>query len=288
MKRMKQTLPFGKVQAVGLTILLAALATGCTEVNVAIDELLGKQPPLLSAAAAPDQSRLPTILAKKRPAGERPQSEEHQVQPRSEERTPLPTPSTTAPTPPRKSQEAQSEPAPPAITAPTAPKEPPKEEAQEHQLSPPRDQPSAREASVYRVKGKKAPPGAMPPAKKEEVPAGVTVSAPSEPSTFSGISRDPFKAPTEILPSECPPSMPLCKFDRSQLKLVGVIQVADGQFKGMVEDPDGRGYFVTPGMQIGGATVTQVTQRGIILHVRKTGQDVVLPLFVEARESREL
>jgi len=82
--------------------------------------------------------------------------------------------------------------------------------------------------------------------------------------------------------------MPLCKFDRSQLKLVGVIQVSDGQFKGMVEDPDGRGYFVTPGMQIGGATVTQVTQRGITLHLRKTGQDVVLPLFLESRESREL
>jgi len=34
--------------------------------------------------------------------------------------------------------------------------------------------------------------------------------------------------------------------------------------------------------------VTQVTQRGITLHLRKTGQDVVLPLFLESRESREL
>lgn len=107
---------------------------------------------------------------------------------------------------------------------------------------------------------------------------------PAEPATFTGVARDPFKAPTEILPSECPPSMPLCKFDRSQLKLVGVIQVAEGHFKGMVEDPDGRGYFVTPGMQIGGATVTQVTQRGVTLHLRRTGQDVVLPLFAEVKE----
>jgi hypothetical protein len=101
------------------------------------------------------------------------------------------------------------------------------------------------------------------------------------------VVRDPFKAPTEILPSECPPSMPLCRFDRSQLKVVGVIQVEDGQFKGMVEDPDGRGYFITPGMQIGGATVTQVTNKGIMLHVAKSKQDVMMPLFLEAREAGE-
>jgi hypothetical protein len=95
--------------------------------------------------------------------------------------------------------------------------------------------------------------------------------------------RNPFKQPTEVLPSECPPSMPLCRFDRSQLKLVGVIQVSEGEFKGMVEDPDGRGYFVTPGMQIGGATVTQVSNKGITLHLHRTRQDVVMPLFKEAR-----
>jgi Tfp pilus assembly protein PilP len=98
------------------------------------------------------------------------------------------------------------------------------------------------------------------------------------------LLRDPFKQPTEILPSECPPSMPLCRFDRSQLKLVGVMQVSEGQFKGLVEDPDGRGYFITAGMQIGGATVTQVTNKGIILHVHRTRQDVTMPLFREARE----
>ena len=81
--------------------------------------------------------------------------------------------------------------------------------------------------------------------------------------------------------------MPLCRFDRSQLKLVGVIQVSEGQFKGLVEDPDGRGYFITSGMQIGGATVTQVTNKGITLHVHRTRQDVTMPLFREARESGE-
>ena len=99
--------------------------------------------------------------------------------------------------------------------------------------------------------------------------------------------RNPFKPPTEILPSECPPSMPLCRFDRSQLKLVGVIQVSEGEFKGMVEDPDGRGYFVTTGMQIGGATVTQVNDKGITLHLHRTHQDVMMPLFKEAKKAGE-
>jgi len=93
--------------------------------------------------------------------------------------------------------------------------------------------------------------------------------------------------PTEVLPSDCPPSMPLCKFDRSQLKLVGVIQVSEGNYKGMVEDPDGRGYFITTGMQIGGATVTQVTSKGITLHLHKTRTDVTMPLVREARDTGE-
>lgn len=97
------------------------------------------------------------------------------------------------------------------------------------------------------------------------------------------MGRDPFEQPTEILPSDCPPSMPLCKFDRSQLKLVGVIQEGEGNYKAMVEDPDGRGYFVTAGMQIGSATVTQVNNKGITLHLHRTHQDVQLPLFSEAR-----
>jgi hypothetical protein len=55
----------------------------------------------------------------------------------------------------------------------------------------------------------------------------------------------------------------------------------------MVEDPDGRGYFVTPGMQIGNATVTQVTNKGVILHVHKSKQDVIIPLYKEPKETEE-
>ncbi len=130
--------------------------------------------------------------------------------------------------------------------------------------------------------GKRRGPGIFPPGvtpERSEERRGRDVFA---------IERDPFRPPTEILPTECPPSMPLCRFDRSQLKLVGIIQVGDGQFKAMVEDPDGRGYFVTSGMQIGGATVTQVSNRGVTLHLHKTQQDVLMPLTSQAREPAEM
>ena len=81
--------------------------------------------------------------------------------------------------------------------------------------------------------------------------------------------------------------MPLCRFDRSQLKLVGVIRVSSGQFKGMVEDPDGRGYFVIPGTQIGGATVTQVSAKGMTLHDHLSKENVVMPLVKEVKEASE-
>jgi hypothetical protein len=101
------------------------------------------------------------------------------------------------------------------------------------------------------------------------------------------MGREPFVDPTaSMLPpdSECPPSMPLCRFDPSQLKLVGVIQV-DGNYKGMVEDPDGRGYYVTVGTQVSGATITQVNNRGMTLHLHRSGQDRVIPLYREGKEA---
>lgn len=128
--------------------------------------------------------------------------------------------------------------------------------------------------------GKRRPPGKRSPATEVAQPK------PKEKSFFV-VDRDPFEKPREVLPTECPPSMPLCRFDRSQLKLVGVIQIADGQFKGMVQDPDGRGYFVTPGMQILGSTVTQVGFRGVTLRDHKTQREILMRLFAESREPGE-
>lgn len=261
MKRMNGTYSFVRSCTIGLALLLGTLMTGCTEVNMAIDQLLGKQPAIVSAAVS-GESQPSVIVARKTSPGEQPAAEKTPVEPSSRQGM-APAPVAPPPEPAQKHLEAAQR------TAPTS--------------SPT----TGRDASVKEAKGKKALPGSpqtLPPPKKEEVPGAPSAPVATEPTTFTAVVRDPFKAPTEVLPSDCPPSMPLCKFDRSQLKLVGVIQVQEGNFKGMVEDPDGRGYFVTPGMQIGGATVTQVTQRGITLHLRKTGQDVVLPLFVETRE----
>jgi len=245
---------------------MLALLAGCQEVNTAIDSLLGKRSPVLSAA----QESVPVSVlpAKKRPAGELPPPTPTSAAQQTEERKS----SEEGKSAPRKVPDSM--PRKPEVTKP----------AKAATTTAPQAQ--TKEVPVVLSAGKKrAPgPGTMAPRPKEEATPAVAAEKP--PTDFT-VVRDPFKAPTEILPSECPPSMPLCRFDRSQLKVVGVIQVEEGQFKGMVEDPDGRGYFITPGMQIGGATVTQVTNKGIMLHVAKSKQDVMMPLFLGAREGQE-
>jgi len=236
-----------KVYFLGPILLMLAFLTGCKEVNVAVDGILGRTvTPAIAAGLESSPTKL--MLAKKREPGGGPPVEE-QVGPGLQ-------PETEAVKPAAKPGTPETE------TSPASPK--------------------ASEVIPRLTQGKKRPPGALSPS--EEAAKAQQELAVKESFT---IERDPFKAPTEILPSECPPSMPLCRFDRSQLKLRGVIQLADGQFKGMVEDPDGRGYFVIPGMQIGGATVTQITNKGVTLFLHKTRQDVLMPLFVEAKEGKE-
>ena len=92
------------------------------------------------------------------------------------------------------------------------------------------------------------------------------------------FKRDPFKAPTEILPSHCSPSTPLCRFDYSQLKVVGVIESSEGSMKALVEDPEGQGYSVSAGQVIGNGTVMQISREGIHLRMHR-GRDVTLPMF---------
>jgi len=225
MQRLMTINALKRAYCAGLAIAIISCLSGCQEANMAIDFIVGRQSPVVSAA--PQFERPPIILAARRSAGE----------------SSAPAPTAAGPT-------AQADEAPAAVPAPQ--------------------------------QGKRRAPGVFPP--------GVVSERPEEKRVrdIFDIERDPFRPPTEILPTECPPSMPLCRFDRSQLKLVGIIQVGDGQFKAMVEDPDGRGYFVTSGMQIGGATVTQVSNRGVTLHLHKTQQDVLIPLFRETREASEM
>lgn len=228
---------------VGLAVAALTLLTGCEEANMAVDSILGRRSPALSAAPQVPPSMIP---AAKRMPGEK-------VAAGAEVGSSVETP--------------------PARVTPPAPTE---------AASPTPQPPAPQGAQTPATAGKRRAPGELSPQLKATMPQGEERVK----ETFV-VVRDPFKQPTEILPSECPPSMPLCRFDRSQLKLVGVIQVSEGQFKGLVEDPDGRGYFITAGMQIGGATVTQVTNKGITLHVHRTRQDVTMPLFREARETGE-
>lgn len=230
MKHLRHSHMMRRIIYLGMVVLVLVTLAGCEEANMAIDSILGRRSPILSAA--PQASSQSLIPAKRRAPGEK-----------------------TSP-----------------IVEPTAPAE-----------QKPAGEAAKTEPAQYATQqGKRRAPGQLSPAMQQLAP-----HEEKTPAELFRAERNPFKPPTEILPSECPPSMPLCRFDRSQLKLVGVIQVSEGEFKGMVEDPDGRGYFVTPGMQIGGATVTQVTNKGITLHLHRTRQDVVMPLFREAREAGE-
>ncbi|MBI5572765.1 MAG: hypothetical protein HY914_22665 [Desulfomonile tiedjei] len=216
----------------GLVLATLAMLTGCEEVNVAVDSVLGIESPVLSATVP--RSPLSAVPATNR---------NPEAQPFSVAQAPAPSPQQR-----------------PTTAAPPQPRQ---------------------ETAQVEMPGKKREPGEVSP----ETSQKVAEQRPKEAVFIMG--RDPFEQPTEILPSECPPSMPLCRFDRSQLKLVGIIQVKEGDYKGMVEDPDGRGYFITAGMQIGGGTVTQITSKSVVIHLHRTRQDVQLPLFTEARAETE-
>ena len=229
---------------------MVALLTGCEEANVALDHILGRTSPMLSASG--QSSPITIIQAKRTTPGE------------------------------RQGQEAEAKPATPtAPEAATSKRRPPGDNSGSAAQVKPPAQPTPSTAPKT-GEGKRRAPGQSAPV------VAKPTQAPGEPTSardLFGITRDPFRQPTEILPSECPPSMPLCRFDPAQLKLVGVIQVEDGQFKGMVEDPDGRGYFITSGMQIGRATVTQINAEGVTLHDHRTRKDVPMRLLREGRES---
>ncbi len=223
----------------GMVMAAMAVLTGCQELQITMDNLLGKA--AIAASPAREDSPAKVILAQQQ------------------------TPPTGARRPPGR------------VSSPDGGGDP--------QAGTTGAKPAPGSAPQVAVKpGKKRPPGRFAPA------AGPLEAreTPSEIVQFKG-RENPFDPPTEVgPPSECPPSRPLCRFDRSQLKLVGIIQVGDGHFKGLVEDPDGRGYFVAAGMQIGNATVTQITYKGITLQEHKAGgKDVLIPLFSRSGDGGE-
>ncbi|MBI4966033.1 MAG: hypothetical protein HY913_22325 [Desulfomonile tiedjei] len=251
---------FKRLFSLVLSTSMLALLSGCEEANIALDHVLGRTSPVLSASA---QGSAVTIIQAKRTVPGEKQVPEIQTGPAT---SPTPTPAPAKRSAPGEKPSPETEVKPSG--EPTTPPAPPK----------------AAQVPTGPAEGKKRDPGQMAPA-AEKPPTG-PVETKSARDLFAG--RDPFRQPTEVLPTDCPPSMPLCRFDPAQLKLVGVIQVEEGNFKGLVEDPDGRGYFITSGMQIGRATVTQINAEGVTLHDHRTRKDVPMRLLREGREGREL
>ncbi len=217
-----------RLYILGFALGAVGILTGCEDLNSAVDGLLGREAPVISAAGS---SRDLLVPVKKRAPGQSP--------------------------------------------------------APQQQAAPAGAEPAAKPAPAPKQQTAQGPEGKRRTAGVGKSPETLAELAKKRRRTAFDIPRDPFRSPTEVLPSDCPPSVPLCRFDRSQLKLVGIVQVDGGRFKGMVEDPDGRGYFVGPGMQIGGATVTQVSNKGLTLHVHKSRQDVMIPLFKEPKQGEE-
>lgn len=256
-----------------------ALSAGCSDLHIAVNSILGIQPPVLMAQNDTRQLFFPVKMRM-------PPKAEPSVEGTVQAQPPAP------PKPREGVPQVQAEP-------PSTPKAP--ESAPQPQVRPL----AAPNQSRGPVQAQEQPPAkaevkqAQVLEGKRRAPGQVSATAPptgpvaEAPKTEFKVDRDPFKPPSEVqVRTDYLPSTPLARFDYSQLKLVGVIQMAEGQIKGMVEDPDGRGYYVQPGMQIGDganmATVTQITNRGVMLRIHKTNRDVSIPLFGERSEPERL
>jgi len=274
------------------------LSAGCSELHTTVDAILGKQPPMLLAQNTEPQTAVPGKV--RMPPKPEPTA--------AEEKAPAQPPS-AAPKPseavPKPQAQPPATPKPPEVapqqvqTQPPAALKPPEMTPQQVQTQPPAAPkppaavtqapipPKVQEKQVLALEGKRRAPGQPSPTAPPAGPAA------EPPKTEFRADRDPFRPPSEVqVRTDYLPSTPLARFDYSQLKLVGIIQMSEGQIKGMVEDPDGRGYYVQPGMQIGDgpnmATVTQITNRSVVLRVHKTKQDVLIPLFSERAEMERM
>jgi type IV pilus assembly protein PilP len=121
---------------------------------------------------------------------------------------------------------------------------------------------------------------APPPASAQQAKAAVAkppvapeTAAPAAPTyVYNPIGkRDPFRSPeTEpaaqaaLANTAC--TEPLCRFDIDQLTLVAVVS-GDANPLAMVQDPQGRGYFVRRNTRVGrqGGKVTQIMSDAVVI-----------------------
>ncbi len=115
--------------------------------------------------------------------------------------------------------------------------------------APPSVPPKAK-ASIPARKKAAAPPQAPSKAEKKEV---AKKEEPEYSYNPTG-KQDPFKPFIQLTPSDKLPKgaflTPLQKYDVSQLKLVAIITIPDGNVA-LVEDAQGKGYFLKKGALIG-------------------------------------
>ena len=131
-------------------------------------------------------------------------------------------------------------------------------------------------ALVAACGGSGAPPSAPAQQAKAAVakpPSAPEATAPAAPTyVYNPIGkRDPFRSPeaepaaqAALANTAC--NEPLCRFDIDQLTLVAVVS-GDANPLAMVQDPQGRGYFVRRNTRVGrqGGKVTQIMSDAVVI-----------------------
>jgi type IV pilus assembly protein PilP len=119
-----------------------------------------------------------------------------------------------------------------------------------------------------------APPPATPRSAAVAKPPATPqpVSAPAPSYSYNPVGkRDPFRSPdaepavqAALANATC--TEPLCRFDIDQLTLVAVVS-GDANPVAMVQDPQGRGYFVRRNTRVGrqGGKVTQIMSDAVVI-----------------------
>ena len=119
-----------------------------------------------------------------------------------------------------------------------------------------------------------APPAATPPkaAVAKPPPSSEAASAPGPTYVYNPVGkRDPFRSPeaepaAQAAMANATCTEPLCRFDIDQLTLVAVVS-GDANPVAMVQDPQGRGYFVRRNTRVGrqGGKVTQIMSDAVVI-----------------------
>lgn len=127
-------------------------------------------------------------------------------------------------------------------------------------------------ASACGGSGSAPPPAPVKAAVAKPPPPPEPAAAPAPTYAYNPVGkRDPFRSPeaepaaqAALANATC--TEPLCRFDIDQLTLVAVVS-GDANPVAMVQDPQGRGYFVRRNTRVGrqGGKVTQIISDAVVI-----------------------